>query len=409
MTIGCGAAICLAAQPSTVFGSPDTMVRRGVEDTLGATEKLADAIVAAVRGKSSARAISAAIDGAAKRFKTDSIAKPIERELLQGSMLGVLDAWFEAETDELIAPERFSSLPSSITLADPFHDTKFAARPLREAVSKFLERKAVTRAEFDSMAKDARKRAFTVAGAANEEMVRTVKRELIRQVAVGADLREFGKHAAKRFISAGWTPANASHVETVFRTNVMNSYSGGRVRQMTQPVVLETRPYWESVPVGDGPPRQRAAHRNFVLRASDPFWKEAAPPYGYNCRCRLRSLSVKQGAGRVQEGSSIKGLPDPGFSSGIGTLFAGSAPSTEPPKGKPANDPPPEQQPANDPAPGGRRRRQPKRTGDAIQAEIDDLRRKVGNISRRRKAVPQAEFDELRRRIEELQAELQRI
>lgn len=332
MMTSCGAAICLAAQPSTIFGSPDVMVSRGVEDTLGATAALADAIVKAVSGKTSASAIKSAIDGAARRFGSAKIAKPIERELMHGRLLGALDAWHEAETDRFVPVESFGVRRGSILLGPT--DTNFAARPLAEAIRKFLERKVVTRDVFDEMERAAQRRAFTVANAANEEMVRTVKRELVRQIAVGADLADFGKHAAARFESAGWTPANPSHVETVFRTNVIGAYSSGRIQQMTQPEVLDFRPFWESVPVGDGPPRQRATHRNFVLRASDPFWQTACAPYGYNCRCRIRSLSVKQGASRVQSGSSIRGLPDHGFASGIGSLFeGGDLPST-----KPAND-----------------------------------------------------------------------
>jgi hypothetical protein len=319
--------ICLAAQPRSAFGSPDTLIVRGVDATLSVTEALAEAIVRAVSGKTSAKAIAAAATAAAKRFGTSKLAAPIERELLHGALLGCLDSWHEAETGHPVKVENFAALHGPWLLAA---DTSFAGHPLKEAIAKFLGKKAVTRDVFDQMTKEAQRRSFTVAGMANAEMVSTVKREIIRQVAVGADFRDFAKHAAKRFESAGWMPANPSHVETVFRTNVMGAYSGGRVRQMTDPAVLAVRPYWQSLAVGDGPPRQRKYHRTFVLLASDAFWQTCCCPYGYNCRCRLRSLSVKQGAGLVQSGASIQGLPDPGFTSGVGSLFeAGPAPSRE--------------------------------------------------------------------------------
>lgn len=316
--------VCLAAQPSSVFGSPELLVERGVDETLSATGQLADAIVKAVSGKTSARAIKAAIDGAAARFSDRLIAEPVERELLQGLMLGALDADFEADEGTPLEVESFAALHSATrVLADT--DTRFAARPIQDAIKKFLEKKVVTRAEFDEMERAAQRRAFTVANAANEEMVRTVKRELVRQIAVGADLADFGKHAAARFESAGWTPVNSSHVETVFRTNVLGAYSSGRARQMSQPDVLELRPFWQVLTAND-PPRIREHHRRMhgvVLRASDPFWKEAYPPWGYNCRCRVRSLSLRQGAGAVQEGKGGKfsQLPDRGFASGLGTLL----------------------------------------------------------------------------------------
>jgi SPP1 gp7 family putative phage head morphogenesis protein len=318
--------ICLAAQPASVFGTPDLMVERGVDETLAATSALADAIVSAVRGKTSATTIRSAIDGAADRFGTRRIEAPVRRELLQGSMLGALDSWYEGENDAQVKVEAFGALHAHPRLLAQT-DTQFAARPLAEAIKRFLERETVTRDVFDQMEAAAKKRAFTVANAASEEMVRTVKRELLRQIAVGADLAEFGKHAAARFESAGWTPANPSHVETVFRTNVVGAYNGGRARQMTQPEVLELRPFWQWLGVGDGPPRQRPTHQamhGIVLRANDPFWQRCYPPAGYNCRCRVRSLSLTQGAPMVQEGTGgiFSRMPDEGFTSGIEQLLA---------------------------------------------------------------------------------------
>lgn len=319
-----GEHICLAEQPSTVFGSPDSVVRRGVRDALSVTAKLSAALVEAVSDKSTAKGIRAAIDAAAKRFGEDELAEVIESELLHGCMLGALDADFEMEENTRIEVESFSAMHAQIMLVDPFRDTGFAERPLKDAIRSFLEREVVSEKEFASMESAARRRSFSVARMANKEMVRTVKRELTRQLAVGADLREFGKHAAERFKSAGWVPANSSHVETIFRTNVLGAYNGGRVRQMTQPEVLDARPFWQILTANDGPPRQRYTHRavhGVVLRAGDPWWKGASPPFGYNCRCRIRSLSLKQGAPKVMEGTSLRDLPDPGFASGTGTLL----------------------------------------------------------------------------------------
>lgn len=325
--------VCLAAQPRSVHGSPDTLITRGVDATLVVTEQLAEAIVRAVAGKTNARAIEVAINGAAKRFGTSKLAAPIERELLHGALLGALDSSHEAETGSPVKIETFRTLHGTLLASD----TGFAGRPIKEAIAAFLKKKAVTRDVFDQMEKEAQRRAFTVAGMANDAMVSTVKRELIRQVAVGADLREFGKNAAKRFEAAGWVPINPSRVETIFRTNTLNSYNAGRARQMLQPDVLAVRPFIQILGAGDGPPRQRPTHaavHGVVLRASDPFWTNACPPFGYNCRCRIRSLSVKQGAPLVREGTSIHGLPDPGFTSGMSTLFEpGLGPSI------PANDP----------------------------------------------------------------------
>jgi SPP1 gp7 family putative phage head morphogenesis protein len=331
-----------AAQPASVHGTPDLLVERGTDALLAVTEDLADAIVRAVHGKSSARAIKAAIEGAARRFGTRKMAMPIRRELLHGAMLGVLDSRWEADEDTAIAIERFTDLhPARRALAA---DTGFTKKPMADAIAAFLKKRAVTRETFDRMEASAQRQAFTVAGAASEEMVQAVKRELARQVEAGADLKDFGRHAAKRFEKAGWTPANGSHVETVFRTNVIGAYSQGRVRHMTQPEVLQLRPFWQWITCND-PPRVRPNHfamHGVVLSAADPFWLEAYPPAAYNCRCRVRSLSIRQGAPSVQEGKNFRRyVPDDGFTSGLGALLPREQLDLEP-----ANDV--ELEPAND-------------------------------------------------------------
>ena len=333
-----------AAQPKTVFGTPDTLIVRGVGRTLDATASFVEDIVRAVSGKSSAKAIASTLKGLKRSAPVRKVSSPIRRELLQGSMLGALDAEWEGEEDEAIAPEAFARPPAPHLLVKA--DPSFAGKTLEDAIRAFLKREPVTRETFDSMEKAAQRRAFTVAKAATEAMVETVQLELARQVAKGADLADFGKAAAKRLEAAGWTPANPSHLATVFRTNVLGSYGGGRAQQMTQPAVIELRPFWEVLGIRDG--RQRKNHEQLfgvVLRATDPFWLEAFPPFGYNCRCRCRSLSLIAGAPRVQEGKGfLRYVPDEGFASGLdqAALAAGplSVPDEPPPSRRPSEPPP---------------------------------------------------------------------
>lgn len=333
-----GEHICAAKAPSTVFGSPDTMVERGIEETTLITGQLAEQLASAVRGLDSSRAIRDALNRAGEAFGVERLARPIERELLHGCMLGALDSWFEMEEGVQIEVESFEALHAQICLRRPSivaaeRDRRFAAKPMEEAIRSFMEKQVVTRDEFDSMKAAAQKKAFTVAKLANEEMVRTVKRELVRQIALGADLNDFGRHAAERFEQAGWTELNPSHVDNIFRTNMAGAYNGGRERQMTQPEVLALRPFHQIMTPNDGPPRQRHTHQmshGITLAADDPVWADASPPFGYRCRCRKRSLSIKQGASQVQEGRKARGrdgsvvfdhLPDPGFTSGTTTLL----------------------------------------------------------------------------------------
>ena len=288
------------AQPRSVFGSPEDIIEAGTDLLAAQTERLGIAIAKATHGLSSAKAISAAIKRTAREWPVRRMALPLQAELEHGAMLGALDADFEARTDRPVAVPSFAALHAPILLApyDRSTDPAFATRPVKDARKQFEQRQAVTRDVYDSLSDAARRRSVTVAGAATADIVRTVQRELVRQVSEGADLRDFSDRVVPRLEQAGWTPINDSHAENVLRTNVGTAYNAGRAQQMLQPTVLRFRPYWQIVTVNDGPPRQRHYHQLadlVVLRADDPFWLTAYPPFGYQCRCRVRSLSIREG------------------------------------------------------------------------------------------------------------------
>lgn len=300
---------------NTVFGSPETLVKRGVTAAAEVTGKLAAAIVGAIEGKKTARAIMAAARGAVRKFNTGSLEDVLEREIIQGSMLGALDADWEGRNERPVQVETFADLwPESILLASV--EPPFAGHPRQEALEAFSSRNVVTRDVFDSMQRAAKARAFTVAGAATDTMLAAVQAELTAQIATGAALVDFGRNAAERLKSAGWTPQNSSHLETVFRTNVNTAYSDGRYKQITDPVVMAARPYTQILTVTDS--RRRLTHGKahlWVFKTED-LTRGQLTPFGYNCRCRFRSLSERQVKGlTIHDPSELAAipLPDPGF------------------------------------------------------------------------------------------------
>jgi uncharacterized protein with gpF-like domain len=92
---------------------------------------------------------------------------------------------------------------------------------------------------------------------------------------------------------------------------------------MSQPDVLELRPFWQVLTPNDGPPRQRPNHQKAhlaVFRADDPVFPDAFTPWDYNCRCRMRSLSPRQAKDlTIRDGSFLTSLelPAPGFGGGF--------------------------------------------------------------------------------------------
>lgn len=252
---------------------------------------------------------------------------------MHGAMLGAMDSVTERESEEE-AP-----LPT-LQQCRLLFKAPASKVPFGEAIQKFEERQIVSREVFDQLSAAAKQRAFTIAGLATEELLGDAHAELARQLKAsdensyfnestgkwvykGPNIREFDKFAKERLETAGWTPANPSHVETIFRTNVASAYSGGRVAEMTQPDVLAARPYWQIVAVGDS--RSRPAHKrahNTILAADNPFWRTVFPPFGYNCRCRVVSRSKRWVDAHGGPTRVPVGLPDPGFTCGTNTLIS---------------------------------------------------------------------------------------
>lgn len=250
-------------------------------------------------------------------------------------MLGALDSLEERESEE---PEPLQAYARGQSILAK-RELPFSQQPFAAAIEAFSQRNIVQRSVFDKLTDAAKQKAFTVAGLAVEELLGDAHAELDRQLKAspertykdpatgkwvykGPNLGEFKKFTKQRLEKAGWTPANPSHVETIYRTNIASAYSTGRVAEMTQPAVLKARPYWQIQGVEDS--RQRITHRKahgVVLPVDHPFWRTAFPPFGYNCRCRCVARSQKWVDAHGGVSAPPQGLPDPGFASGTHQLM----------------------------------------------------------------------------------------
>lgn len=296
-------------------GTIETTIKRGQKVGARESTKMTKSFVKAVEGLTDAKDIGQALERAAENQSLRGFSRAMERSLLMGAMSGGVSSAWEVQEDE--------SLPT-IT----FDSTKpFTNRPFQEAVRYFKELGVVTRDVFDQLDTAAKRRAFTIAGIHNQRQLEIAKAELERILQQGHSLESFAASLEERFDAAGMTTMNPSHVENVYRTNVVNSYNSGRHAQMTQPEVLRVRSFWQIRTVNDGPPRQRATHQrvhNWVLRADDSIWQLVYPPFGFNCRCRVVSLSnveVEDRGLRVRSGTEVSNLPDSGFTSGTPSLL----------------------------------------------------------------------------------------
>lgn len=335
--------MCCARSADTVHGTPDTFIKRGTTEAARITAKWVQEIADAVDGLTSSTAILEAMTTAVENLPLADLARVLERRIVQGVMLGALDSQWERENEEEVQLEAFRTTQAQIRMAADAGGpagprARMDEQPFDRMVREFRKRRVLPKDDFEQMSVAAKRRAFTVAGMAQRELLATVHGELTRQIEAGRDamntgegpnLREFRKFMTERCESAGWTPANKSHVETIFRNNVLSAYSAGRKMEMFQPDVVAARPYGQWRAVKDDRARDtHTAADGVVLPLSDPFWQKAWPPAGHNCRCRVVSRSQRWvDSHNVSVGMPPARLPDSGWdSSGVDELVGRAAP-----------------------------------------------------------------------------------
>jgi len=153
--------------------------------------------------------------------------------------------------------------------------------------------------EYDALTDEAKKRAFTVAGTAQLDLIASVQAALDSALEQGTDLEAF-KAAVGEKLQSEWVGSKgnpASRLETIFRTNVQSAYNAGRYAEATDPDTLAMRPYWQFDAVVDGRTTSGCKAANgVVLPADHPWWGRNTPPRHFNCRAVFHPLTRRQAA-----------------------------------------------------------------------------------------------------------------
>jgi uncharacterized protein with gpF-like domain len=167
--------------------------------------------------------------------------------------------------------------------------------PFDEAIQYWMDKIPMTADEFYALADELKARAFTVSGVTRMDMIEGVKAAVESALKNGITLADFKKSIADIIDAQGW---DSSRVNMIFQTNVQGAYNAGRLKQQTDPAVIDRRPFWQYLHTpGQANPRpDHEAHDGEVYRADDPFWNVWYPHQGslgdwWNCKCSVRTLS----------------------------------------------------------------------------------------------------------------------
>lgn len=194
-----------------------------------------------------------------------------------------------------------------------------------EAMEWFESRVPILKKDLDKLTKAQRKQAFTIAGVNQLSVIQTVLDGLDRAVRDGQSIDVFRKEMKAEL--KGWTKAQNHKLRVIFVTNTQLAYNAGRHKQLTDPDVMATRPFWVFDAVLDHRTSAICNSLNgLTLPADDGAWAGNHPPMHHLCRSGIRSLSKRAGEKR----GVTTDIPTPKVPKGFGKLP--SAPPFKPKK-----------------------------------------------------------------------------
>ena len=143
--------------------------------------------------------------------------------------------------------------------------------------------------------------AFTVTAGLERDTIQAIGRLLAKDVEQGTSRKLFAK--AVREALPG-LPVSNSHLENVYRTNVMTAFTTGAEKVYGDPVVKAVYPLRYFNPIHDT--RQRPVHGSFEHKglmmqsgergafywADDPLWQLILPPIHFQCRCSYTAMDI---------------------------------------------------------------------------------------------------------------------
>jgi len=173
---------------------------------------------------------------------------------------------------------------------------------MEAAATDLMERRVLTKDEFENLALDAKRAAFTVARVQSLDAIEKVRDALAEDVREGGTLEEF---RGKLEEALGASSLDSSHVETIYRTNIAQSYASGINAILDNPLVGDEFPFAETVEIRDARltdlcavvSRSGLDGTGIYLR-DDPEWVRLQPPRHWSCRCGIIPHDVESAAAR---------------------------------------------------------------------------------------------------------------
>lgn len=213
------------------------------------------------------------------------------------------------------------SAPKSMSFRDDIPDE--VELPHEEAMEYLRSRTSMSRDAFYDLEAAGRFRAFTVAKVAGMDAVEETKKRLLAALSEGQSMTQFIQSARANEViqKGGFSKSTPWYWETVFRTNSIAAWNGGRFQQYRE--VADSIQDLQYIAILDRRTSDVCRSYNGITRpATDPIWERITPPNHFNCRSTVTAIwkgtrEAKRTERSSDEDVAALPVPDDGFDSSI--------------------------------------------------------------------------------------------
>lgn len=186
--------------------------------------------------------------------------------------------------------------------------------PFMEAIQWFRQQTPwISGSSWNTMASLAALKGDQISGTVLLSMLDDVWGQMDRAVAEGKPYGEFVRDVAK-VLDARWYQADSARLRLIYHNNVGSALMAGRYAQMSDPAVVEARPFVLFDGIGDWRQSPICKERDgIILPADDPWWAINSPLLHHGCRSGVITLDEEdaRNMGGQTAVSKILSLPKP--------------------------------------------------------------------------------------------------
>ncbi|KZN69424.1 phage head morphogenesis protein [Pseudoalteromonas luteoviolacea] len=184
-----------------------------------------------------------------------------------------------------------------------------------EAISNLKSKVQIPTESYKDLLGHIHARAFTVAGATKAELLNDLYKAVLAANENGETITEFRARFDKAVSKHGWSynGKRGWRTQVIYQNNKNTARAAGRWQQQER--VKHRRPYLLYLTAGDSRVRPQHSAWNYILLPIEHnFWHTHYPPNGWNCRCKVVSLSdadIKRMGLTVTPDSALKNYQKP--------------------------------------------------------------------------------------------------